>query len=286
MNKVVRDFLRPLGLDILRRENCVKNRFKRAHGYEPDLKNPKTLSEKIQWMKVYGHLERFSKYVDKYAVRAFVKDTAGEELLIPLIGVYKKTKEIDYNSLPNSFVMKATHASGWNVIVKDKAEVDWNLAREKMDGWLKLNYYKKSGEPNYKPLKGGIIIEKYIEDSTGDLKDYKFFCFHGEPKFVQVDGDRFVGHKRDIYDLKWNKLPVKFFYENLTQPVAKPEKLSDMTEICRKLSRGFSFVRVDLYFADGRIYFGELTFTPENGFYPFSPVQYDAIFGKFLDLNN
>jgi hypothetical protein len=282
MNKATRDFLR---WAIFGYENYIKNRFKRTHGYELDLKNPKTLSEKIQWMKVYGHLERFSKYVDKYAVREFVKEKAGEELSIPLIGVYKKTKEIDYKSLPNSFVMKATHASGWNIIVKDKTELDWNLTREKMDEWLKLSYYKKAGEPNYKPLKGRIIVEKYIEDSTGDLKDYKFFCFRGEPRFVQVDGDRFTGHKRDLYDLDWNKLPVKFTRENLTQPAAKPEKLYDMMEICRNLSRSFTFVRVDLYFTNGRIYFGELTFTPSNGFRPFSPVQYDTIFGEFLDLN-
>jgi hypothetical protein len=286
INKALRDFLGPLGLVRFGYENYIKDCFKRAHGYPPDLKKPKTFSEKIQWMKIYGRLERFSKYVDKYAVREFIKERAGEELLIPLVGVYKKTKEIDYKFLPNSFVMKATHGCGWNIIVKDKTELDWHLAREKMHEWLKLNFYKITGQPNYKPLKGRIIIEKYIEDSIGDLKDYKFFCFHGEPRFVQVDGDRFTEHKRDFYDLNWNKLPVKLTYANLTQPIAKPEKLCDMIEICRKLSRGFAFVRVDLYFTDGRIYFGELTFTPDSGFHTFSPVQYDAIFGKLLDLNN
>jgi hypothetical protein len=133
-------------------------------------------------------------------------------------------------------------------------------------------------------LKRRILIEKYLSDSTGDLKDYKFFCFHGEPRFIQVDGNRFTGHRRDIYDLDWNKLPVKFFYENLPQPVAKPEKLDDMLQICRKLSKEFAFVRIDLYFADGRIYFGELTYSPENGLKPFDPVRYDYIFGEYLDL--
>jgi hypothetical protein len=263
----------------------VKDRFKRKHGYKPDLKNPKTLSEKIQYLKVYGHLERFSKYADKYDVREFIKEKVGEELLIPLIGIYERTNDIDFKSLPNSFVMKATHGSGWNIIVQDKTTVDWNSAIKKMDTWLKTNYYKKAGESQYKSLKGRILIEEYIGDSTGNLKDYKFFCFHGEPKFIQVDGDRFTDHKRDIYDLNWNKLPVKFFYENLPQPVAKPEKLADMLQICRKLSREFAFVRVDLYFTNGRIYFGELTYSPGNGLEPFDPVQYDHIFGEHLDLD-
>ena len=286
MNRDLRDFLRPIGWAVFGYENYMKDRFKRRHGYEPDLKNPKTLSEKIQYLKVYGHLEQFSKYVDKYDVREFIKETVGEELLIPLIGIYERTNDIDFKSLPHSFVTKATHGSGWNIIVQNKIRLDWNSAMKKMDKWLKTNYYRKFGESQYKSLKGRILIEKYMSDSTDDLKDYKFFCFHGEPQFIQVDGDRFAGHKRDIYDLNWNKLPVKLFYENLPQPVAKPEKLDDMLQICRKLSREFAFVRVDLYFINDRTYFGELTYCPANGFQLFDPVQYDHIFGEYLDLNN
>jgi hypothetical protein len=286
VNGAIRDFLRPIGWALFGYENYVKDHFKRRHGYEPDLKTPKTFSEKIQYLKVYGHLERFSKYVDKYDVREFVREKVGAELLIPLVGIYERTDDIDFGSLPNSFVMKATHGSGWNIIVQDKTRLDWNSAIKKMNKWLKKNYFNKNGESQYKFLKRRILIEKYISDSTGDLKDYKFFCFYGEPQFVQVDGDRFTNHRRDIYDLNWNKLSVRFFYENLPEPVAQPEKLYDMLQICRKLSREFAFVRVDLYFAYGRIYFGELTYSPDNGLKPFDPVRYDQIFGEYLDLKN
>jgi hypothetical protein len=286
VNEVIRDFLRPIGWAVFGYENYVKGHFKRRHGYEPDLKNPRTFSEKIQYLKVYGHLERFSKYADKYAVREFIKEKVGEELLIPLLGIYERTDTIDFKSLPDSFVMKATHGSGWNIIVQDKTRLDWNSTIKKMNEWLRKSYFNKKGEAQYKSLKRRILIEKHISDPTGDLKDYKFFCFHGEPKFIQVDGDRYTNHKRDIYDMNWNKLPVKFFYENLPKPVVKPEKLDNMLQICRQLSREFGFVRVDLYYADGRIYFGELTFSPENGLKPFDPVQYDNIFGEYLDLNN
>jgi hypothetical protein len=286
VNGAIRDFLRPIGWALFGYENYVKDHFKRRHGYEPDLKTPKTFSEKIQYLKVYGHLERFSKYVDKYDVREFVREKVGAELLIPLVGIYERTDDIDFKSLPNSFVMKATHGSGWNIIVQDKTRLDWNSAIKKMNKWLKKNYFNKNGESQYKFLKRRILIEKYISDSTGDLKDYKFFCFYGEPQFVQVDGDRFTNHRRDIYDLNWNKLSVRFFYENLPEPVAQPEKLYDMLQICRKLSREFAFVRVDLYFAYGRIYFGELTYSPDNGLKPFDPVRYDQIFGEYLDLKN
>ena len=286
MNGAIRDFLRPIGWAVFGYENYVKDHFKRRHGYEPDLKNPKTFSEKIQYLKVYGHLERFSKYADKYDVREFVKEKVGKELLIPLIGIYERTDDIDFKSLPNSFAMKATHGSGWNIIVQDKTRLDWKSAIKKMNKWLKRNYFNKNGEAQYKSLKRRVLIEKYISDSIGDLKDYKFFCFHGEPQYIEVHGDRFTDHRRDIYDLNWNKLPVKLLYENLPQPVPKPEKLDDMLQICGKLSREFAFVRVDLYYTDGRIYFGELTYSPANGFKPFDPMQYDHIFGEHLDLDN
>jgi len=284
MEQFVRDVLEKVVWVVLGQKFQIKYQFKRSHGYEPNFTSPKTLSEKIQWIKVYGQPERFSKYIDKYTVREFIKEKVGEDLLIPLIGVYQRTKEIDLKLLPNSFIIKTTHGSGWNIIVKDKTALDWDLVKKKIDTWLKSRYDRITGEANYKPIKGRILVEEYIEDPSGDLKDYKFFCFNGEPRYIQVDGTRFTAHKRDIYDLSWSKLPMKLFYENLSQPVAKPEKLDHMIEICRKLSQDFVFVRVDLYFTRGRIYFGELTFTPESGMVPFTPVQYDYIFGELLDL--
>lgn len=135
---------------------------------------------------MYGHLERFSDLSDKYTVRQYVKEKAGEEILIPMVGIYDRFQDIDLGRLPDSFVMKATHGSAWNIIVEDKTAVDWHAAGKKISQWIRSSYYRKSGEANYRPLKGRILIETYLEDPCGDLKDYKFFCFGGEPKFVEV----------------------------------------------------------------------------------------------------
>jgi hypothetical protein len=278
-------FIRGIKWAIFGYEFCLKRSFRRRHGYPLDLENPKTFSEKIQWIKVYGDLERFSKYCDKYSVREFVKERVGKELLIPLIGVYERFSDIDLNLIPNSFVMKATHGSGWNVIVKDKTRANWNFIKKKMNEWLKINYYKKTGEKNYKPLKGRIIIEEYIDDPSGEVSDYKFYCFHGEPKFVEVHCGRFTDHRCDVYDLEWNKLPAEFSCPNQLHPTAKPEKIDNMVDICRKLSHDFAFVRVDLYYSGGRVYFGELTFSPANGFDIIIPIKYDYMLGEHLDLN-
>ncbi|MBP1933015.1 ATP-grasp fold amidoligase family protein [Ammoniphilus resinae] len=261
----------------------LNTRFKKLVGYELNLQNPKTFNEKMQWMKLNGNLEAFSIYVDKYEVRQFVKEKVGDDYLIPLIGVYQQVDDINLLSLPNSFVMKATNGSGMNVIVPDKQSLNWDMARKKLQNWITMNYYLSSGEPCYKPLKGQIVIEEFIKDLSGDLKDYKFFCFHGEPTYVQV-----VSHKRvrrsAIYDLNWNKLKVRYANRLLKRPVPKPKPLDKMVQIASTLAKDFPFVRVDLYYTNDRIYFGELTFVPNSGLKPFKPVKYDRIFGDHIDL--
>lgn len=263
----------------------LHQRFLKVHGYELNLENPLTFSEKVQWIKRYGNLERFCKYVDKYAVRSYIKKTIGEEYLIPLIGVYRRTEDIEVNSLPNSFVIKSTHAARWNLIVKDKSKVNWTQAMGKMRKWLRSSYYKRRREPNYKYIIPRLVIEEKIEDVSGDLKDYKFFCFNGEPKYIQVDAFRSSNHRRDFYDTNWTKLPIRLRYRNLRKPLDKPSKLNEMIEVARKLSKDFPFVRVDLYFANEKIYFGELTFTPGNGLKKFTPTKYDHLFGEHFDLS-
>jgi hypothetical protein len=290
IRKTINYYLGPVTWAVFGYGNYIKKAFRLRHDYELDLKDPKTFSEKIQWIKIYGHTERLSKYVDKYQVREFVRAKIGEAVLVPLIGVYQKAKDIDFRSLPDSFVIKATHGSGWVVIANDKNNLDWDAARVEIDQWLKSNFYRIAGEPSYRALKGRLVIENCIKDPSGDLKDYRFFCFHGRPVYVAVDGHKYTGYKRktcnrDIYDVQWNKLPLKIVYENWPDPVARPNKLNNMLEICRNLSEDFPFVRVDLYFTEGRIYFGELTFTPFSGMKPFTPVQYDRIFGEHLDLS-
>ncbi|QMV39810.1 ATP-grasp fold amidoligase family protein [Cohnella cholangitidis] len=238
----------------------------------------------MQWIKLNGNLERFAKYVDKFKVRRYVSKRIGESYLVPIIGIYKKVSQIPIESLPQSFVMKATHGSGWNINVKDKTKVDWEKTSAKLKEWLRSNYYDLYREPNYKPLKGRILIEHRLEDPSGDLKDYKFFCFHGKPVYVQVDGDRYKNHKRDIYDLNWNRLPFKAAYPNFPQLVHRPDALDQMTALAARLAKGFAMVRVDLYYTNNRIYFGELTFTPESGFKHY-PMEYEMLLSGLLDLS-
>ena len=266
------------------KSNRLKVEFKRRHGYDLNLASPRTFSEKIQWIKIFGNLKRFSKYVDKYEVRQYVKEKVGEQYLIPLIGVYDKVDQIKVDSLPDSFALKPTHASGWNLIVNDKTKFNWDNKKNQVRNWLNSSYFRKTGESNYRDIKPRVVIEELIKDPTGDLKDYKIFCFHGEPKFIQVDGDRFKDLKRDIYDLNWDKLPVQHYYPNFNELVTKPSCLNELLTIAKKLSAEFAFVRVDLYYTNDKIFFGELTFTPENGLKPFKPKEYDELFGQYLEL--
>lgn len=254
-------------------------------GYRPCLANPCTFSEKMQWLKLHGRLERFAPWTDKETVRAYVRDCVGEKYLVPLYGVYARPEDIPLGTLPDRFVIKATHGCGWNTIVTDKASWDWKRATKKLDGWLASNYYYKYGETNYKPLKGRILVEKLLDDPSGEIKDYKFFCYGGMVRFIQVDSARFKDHRRDIYDPLWARLPVRLGYPNLDTPTTRTEGLEEMLEVASRLSKPFPFVRVDLYYAQGRVYFGELTFVPASGLKRFVPVAYDAIFGESIDID-
>ncbi|MFD2614748.1 ATP-grasp fold amidoligase family protein [Paenibacillus gansuensis] len=264
--------------------NYIMSNFTKFQGYVPDLKNPQTFSEKLQYIKLHGNLQRLSNYVDKYNVRDYVKKTIGQEYLIPMVGIYETIEQIDFNQLPSSFIMKATHGSGWNIIVKDKNKVDWNSICIQMRSWLDSNYGDMTGELCYKPLQGRVIVEELIYDPSGDLKDYKFFCFGGVPHFIQVDSGRFDNHKRNLYDTHWNKLPLVLLYENISETVSMPKNFDKMLSLAAQLSKPFGFVRVDLYEANNVVYFGELTFVPGNGFEAFNPRQFDHQFGELLDL--
>jgi hypothetical protein len=273
-------------ISLLGYQRFLKIDFRRNFGYPLNLENPETLAEKVKWILVNGNLTRFSKFVDKYSVREFVREKIGEEYLIPLIGIYNTADDIDFDSLPGAFVMKATHGSSWNITVKDKSKLNWKHLKKRMNRWIRANYFYRHGETNYKTLKGRVMIEEYLEDPTGDLKDYKFYCKNGEPMFIQIDSNRFTDHKGDMYDSEWNRLPLKWGIENLPQPLAKPERLEEMFAISRKLASRFPFVRVDLYCPGDRIYFGELTFTPGDGEKPVSPAEYNYLLGEVIDIKH
>ena len=238
-------------------------------------------------IKIFGKLERFAKYTDKYEVRGFIKERIGEQYLIPHLGVYDDVHSIPFQYLPRSFAMKATHGSGWNILVRDKSQLDWKDARRTLHKWLNRNYYDSSRERNYKPLQGRVIIEQYLKDPSSDLKDYKIHCFHGKPMFVGVVGGRSDNCKPkfNMYDIHWKELPFDLSELNsFPEPPEKPKHFSEMVAIAQQLSEDFPYVRVDLYHVDDKIYFGELTFVPLSGYFV-SPINFQKWFGTFLDLS-
>lgn len=231
-----------------------------------NLDNPITFNEKIQWLKLYDSTPIKTLLSDKYLVRDWVKEKIGEQYLIPILGVYEKFEDINFNKLPNQFVIKCNHGSGYNIFVKDKYKIDLEVIRVKIEKWMKKNYCILCKELNYRDIQPKIIIEKYMDDNSGDLRDYKFNCFNGKPEFIWMDIDRHSNHKRNLYDLNWKQLPYKFNSHYATFPSpAKPNCLKKLVKLASILSKGFSYVRVDFYIINEKIYFGEMTFYSESG---------------------
>jgi hypothetical protein len=255
-------------------------------GKKLNLKNPQTFNEKLQWLKLYDRNPDYSNLVDKYAVRDYVKNLIGEEHLIPLIGVYDNFDEIDFNKLPNQFVLKCTHDSGGIVICTDKSKFNISLARNKINKRLKRDFFYFAREWPYKNVKPRIICEKYMVDDSGtQLKDYKIFCFNGIPKLIEVDFDRFTGHKRNIYDTEWNYLPVSIHYP--TKPdvvIKKPNKLNEMLKLASVLAKDYLHVRTDFYSINDKVYFGEITFYHEAGFGIYKPLEFEHEMGSWIKL--
>ena len=255
-----------------------------GEGY--DFANPRTYTQKIQWLKLYDSTPIKSQLTDKVAVREWIKDKIGEEYLIPVIGVYDHFEDIDFKSLPNQFVIKLNHGSGWNIVVKDKTKLDVNDAKKRIKKWMKLDFsFWSVYEMHYSPIKPRILIEKYVEDSKGKLSDYKFLAFDGIVKYCWMDFDRAERHKRNVYDLEWNLQPWnQYTYGNYEGTVDKPKNFEEMCRIATILSEGFNHVRIDLYNVDGKIYFGEMTFTNGSGLEKITPKEYDSMLGNMLTL--
>lgn len=252
----------------------------------PNLKNPQTFNEKLQWLKLHDRNPEYIKMVDKYEVREYIKEKIGEEYLIPLLGVWDSFDEIDFDELPQQFVLKCTHNSGGLVICKDKGKLDIKEAKEKINASLKNNYYWEGREWPYKAVTPRIIAEKYMVDESGiELKDYKIFCFNGKPEYVEVDFNRHIEHKLNPYDFDWNPLNFCDSSKNdYSADIKKPEKLEQMREIAKKLSAGIDYIRVDFYSINSKIYIGELTLYPGSGFIEFEPAEVDLKYGQLLKL--
>jgi len=256
-------------------------------GKKLNLKNPQTFNEKIQWYKIYYKNPLFQKLADKYSVREFVKEKIGEKYLNELLGVYNNVKEIDFNKLPNKFVLKCVHGSGYNIIVKDKSKLDVSQVLKTLKKWQSRNFYSKGKEWSYKNIPRKIVAEAFLEDENAVVSDYKFFCFDGKIKFIQVDIERKIHNLRCFYDTDWKKL--HFHAEKIAfneGEIKKPENLTDMIDVVEKLSQNIPFVRVDLYSVKGKTIFGEMTFYPANGTKDFFPAEMNLIIGSYFNLPN
>ena len=255
-----------------------------------DLKNPKSFNEKLQWLKLNYRKDEFVKMVDKYEVREYVRKKIGDEYLVPLIGVYETFDDIKFDKLPEQFVIKCTHDSGGYVICDDKSKLDILRTRKKINELLKINYYYSGREWPYKNVKPRIIIEKYLsDDSDKELKDYRFFCFNGEPKFITVDFSITDKSKtrRNLYDLQWNLMDEEITYPRETsKAVARPEKLETLIQLSEKLAAGLPHVRIDFYSISGKIYFGEITFYHQTGMGIILPEEFNVKMGGWIALDN
>lgn len=279
---------------LLSDKQYVKAQFLYTFGYPLDLESPKTFCEKLQWLKLYDRNPKYTTMVDKYEVKKYVAEIIGEEYIIPTLGVWDKPQDIDWNSLPNQFVLKTTHGGGNGVIIcKDKELLDKRAIIKQLESSLDKDLYKEFREWPYKDVPKRIIAEKFMapekSPAPNDLPDYKFFCFNGEPKYCQVIRDRNTKETIDFYDMDWNHMPfvgLNPVARNGHTPVARPANLDEMKDICRKLADTKSFVRVDLYVIDDKSYFGELTLYPASGMGVLTPEEWNGKLGDLLTLPN
>lgn len=252
-----------------------------------DLKNPRTFNEKLQWLKLYNRRPEYTMMADKVLVRDYIAKTLGPEYLIPLLGVWDDPDEIDFDKLPDRFVLKCNHNSGLGMcICKDKSKLDIDKVRKELREGLKQNYYLTGREWPYKDIPRKILCEQYMEDGSEELVDYKLMCFGGEVQCSFVCSERFSsnGLRVTFFDRDWRVMPFERHYPKSDSPIPKPQCYTKMVAFAEKLSEGMPFVRVDFYEIGGRLYFGELTFFPGGGYEEFTPEEYDGILGDQIRI--
>jgi hypothetical protein len=270
-------------LRFIKDKSYVNKIYRQKYFRDINWDHPTRYTEKINILKISPEVKKLAKYTDKYLVRDYVKKTIGEQYLVPLIGVYSSVDDIDFASLPSQFILKCTHGSGMNLICLDKAGFDWSAAKNQLKIWLKSNFYHTFGrELQYNYIQPRIICEEYLSSEGNDIVDYKIYCFAGKPEFIRIMSGRSTSLRKNIYDCSWGKPPFQFMAEGTDSNwiLPKPKNLEEMIDVATKLSAPFSFVRVDLYNSKGRVYFGELTFTPAAGIQFFSPDSYDELYGS------
>ena len=283
-------FLNNRNIRVLSDETYLKLRYKFVFNKELDLDNPKSFNEKLQWLKLHNRKKEYNMMVDKYEAKKYVANIIGEEYIIPTIGVYDKFEDINFDKLPNQFVIKCTHDSGGLVICKDKTKLNICEAKKKIKKSLKTNYYIAGREWQYKDIKPRIIIEKYMEDKNNEtMRDYKFFCFFGVPKLMYLS-EGLEDHstaRMSFYDMDFQLSDCKRSdYKQLDYVPEKPKTFEKMKKFAALLSRDIPHLRVDFYEINGHLYFGELTFSTCSGFIPFADEEWNLKLGSWIKLNN
>ena len=277
--------------DFLSDAQMIRLQYRIKTGRFPNLKNPRRYTEKLLWYKLHYKDEKMIPCVDKYDVRAYVEAKGLADILNTCYDVYDRAADIDFDALPERFVLKDTLAGGGNFVrlVANKSETDLDALRRTAAEWLSLPSKTKNGGRAWQYYSGKpsrILIEQYLTDAgADDLTDYKFLCFRGRVHYIIVDKDRFTDHKRNFYDTNWNFYPVDTDHHCSPKTIEKPENLSAMIRVAEILSADFPAVRVDLYNVCGKIYFGELTFYPWDGYVRFNPDTFDYTLGNLFDLN-
>ena len=266
---------------------CLKHLFKKYTGHRLNLKTPKTFNAKLQWLKLHCHNPLMTTCADKVAVRDYIAKNIGSKYLIPCLGVWDNPDDIDFDKLPNRFVLKVNWGSGQNIIVKDKSKLNIAETRQKLSEWMRPenNHYFAFFEWCYKDIKPKILAEKYL-DFDDDLLDYKIMCYNGEPKNLFVCSERNTNLKVTFFDLNWQRLPFERKYPASSKELKCPQNFNKMLEISKSLAKPFLFVRVDFFCVNDKLYIGELTFFPGAGHETFTPSIWDKKLGDLLKLSN
>lgn len=286
MNRTVKEIGKKI-VGLIPDKMWLSWQFKRRMGYKMDWENPKTFNEKLQWLKVYDRNPLYTTMVDKYEVKKYVADKIGEEYIIPTLGVWNSFDEIDFDALPDQFVLKCTHDSGGLAIVRDKAKFDKEKARKQFKVALGRNPYDVTREWPYKNVKPRVIAEKYMEDANADvLPVYKVFTFGGKPKLIQaIQNDKTAEETIDYFDTDWNLLDLRQNFPNSKEPLSRPRNLEQMISLAEELAIVVpTFLRVDFYEINGRLYFSEFTFFSDSGMKKFHPQKWDNELGDLIKL--
>jgi hypothetical protein len=265
----------------------LEKKFLYRTGYKLNINNPITFNEKLQWLKIYNRNPDYIQLVDKYEVKKIVGKKIGEKYIVPTLGVWESFDEIEFNKLPEQFVLKCTHDSGSAVIVNNRDKFDIEETKRRLNEALHTNYFWSNREWPYKDVPRKIIAEKYLCDSFGvDMTDYKFLCFNGIVKLIFTCTERFTeeGMKVTFFDKDWNQMPFERHYPVSRRKIKKPRNLNLMIQLAERLSEGIIFVRVDFYEVEGNVFFGEMTFFPGSGTEEFEPQEWDKILGDWIIL--